>query len=205
MVQALDDVYYGCANQAGEDNRNVARMALLLAGLPESIPGIAVNRLCWSGLNAVGLAAAAIRAGESDFAIAGGAEIHDAGAAGDGQGAGGVPAQRPGRGHHLGWRFINPLMKQQYGVDAMPETRPRMSPRTTRSRGATRTHLRCVAQQRAAKAQAAGFFGDEIVAVTVPGGRAGPLTVEQRRTPAARHHRGGARQAQAVRARVPAR
>ena len=97
---ALDEVYYGCANQAGEDNRNVARMALLLAGLPDSVPGITVNRLCSSGLNAVGLAAQGIRAGEIDFAIAGGVEFDDARAARHGQGAGGVPAQRPDRGHH---------------------------------------------------------------------------------------------------------
>ena len=91
---ALDEVYLGCANQAGEDNRNVARMALLLAGLPESVPGVTVNRLCASGLNAVGAAARDIKSGETEFAIAGGAESDDPRAARDGQGGGAVPAQR---------------------------------------------------------------------------------------------------------------
>src|ERR1700685_2752362 len=118
----LDEVFFGCANQAGEDNRNVARMALLLAGLPDSIPGITVNRLCASGLNAVGDAARAIRCGEMDFAIARGVESMTRapfvmGKAGE--------AFSPGAEIYdptLGWRFINPLLKAQYGVDAMAET-----------------------------------------------------------------------------------
>src|SRR6266705_2225001 len=118
----VDEVFLGCANQAGEDNRNVARMALLLAGLPETIPGITVNRLCASGLNAVGAAAQAIRAGEIDFAIAGGVESMSRApfVLGKAQEA----FQRGNEIHDttIGWRFINPLMKQQYGVDQMPET-----------------------------------------------------------------------------------
>ena len=119
---ALDEVVFGCANQAGEDNRNVARMALLLAGLPDTIPGVTVNRLCASGLNAVGAAAQAIRAGEIDFAIAGGVESMSRApfVMGKAQEA----FQRSNEIHDttIGWRFINPLMKQQYGVDQMPET-----------------------------------------------------------------------------------
>src|ERR1700685_2256594 len=118
----LDEVFFGCANQAGEDNRNVARMALLLAGLPDTVPGITVNRLCASGLNAVGDAARAIRTGEMDFAIAGGVESMTrapfvTGKAGE--------AFSPGAEIYdptLGWRFINPLLKAQYGVDSMAET-----------------------------------------------------------------------------------
>ena len=119
---ALDDVYYGCANQAGEDNRNVARMALLLAGLPDSIPGITVNRLCSSGLNAVGLAAQGIRAGEIDFAIAGGVESMTRAPLVMGKAQEAFQRSAQVEDTTIGWRFINPLMKQQYGVDAMPET-----------------------------------------------------------------------------------
>src|SRR6202022_1807775 len=119
---ALDEVVLGCANQAGEDNRNVARMALLLAGLPDSIPGVTVNRLCASGLNAVGDAARAIRSGEMEFAIAGGVESMTR--APFVMGKAGEAFSRSAEIYDttLGWRFINPLMKAQYGVDAMPET-----------------------------------------------------------------------------------
>src|SRR5258708_38559469 len=119
---ALDEVVFGCANQAGEDNRNVARMALLLAGIPDSVPGLTVNRLCASGLNAIGDAARAIRCGEMDFAIAGGVESMTRAplVIGKAQEA----FQRSAEMHDttLGWRFINPLMKSQYGVDSMAET-----------------------------------------------------------------------------------
>lgn len=175
---ALDDVYFGCANQAGEDNRNVARMALLLAGLPESIPGITVNRLCSSGLNAIGLAAQSIRAGESDFAIAGGVEsmtraplvmgkAHEA-------------FQRSADIHDttIGWRFINPLMKQQYGVDQMPETAENVADDYQVARK-DQDGFALRSQQRAAKAQASGYFSEEIEPVIVPGGKAGPTTVDK--------------------------
>src|ERR1044072_4402072 len=118
----LDEVYYGCANQAGEDNRNVARMALLLPGLPDSVPGITVNRLCSSGLNAVGLAAQGIRAGEIDFAIDGGVESMKRAPLGMGKAHEAFQRSATVEDTTIGWRFINPLMKQQYGVDAMPET-----------------------------------------------------------------------------------
>src|ERR1700746_1108475 len=119
---ALDEVVFGCANQAGEDNRNVARMALLLAGIPDSGPGLTVNRLCASGLNAIGDAARAIRCGETDFTIAGGVESMTRAplVMGKAQEA----FQRSAEIHDttLGWRFINPLIKAQYGVDSMDET-----------------------------------------------------------------------------------
>jgi 3-oxoadipyl-CoA thiolase len=119
---ALDDVFYGCANQAGEDNRNVARMALLLAGLPDSVPGITVNRLCASGLNAVGEAARAIGCGEIDFAIAGGVESMTRAPLVMGKAAEAFSRSAEMYDTTIGWRFVNPLMKAQYGVDAMGET-----------------------------------------------------------------------------------
>src|SRR5271170_1405461 len=118
----LDEVFLGCANQSGEDNRNVARMALLLAGLPDSIPGVTVNRLCASGLNAVGDAARAIRAGEMDFAIAGGAESMTRAPYVMGKATEAFSRSGEIFDTTLGWRFINPLMKKQYGVDSMAET-----------------------------------------------------------------------------------
>src|SRR5258706_13318886 len=119
---ALDEVFYGCANQAGEDNRNVARMALLLAGLPDSVAGITVNRLCASGLNAVGEAARAIRCGEIDFAIAGGVESMTRAPLVMGKATEAFQRSAEMFDTTIGWRFINPLMKAQYGVDSMAET-----------------------------------------------------------------------------------
>src|SRR5258708_9410462 len=121
-VREVDEVFFGCANQAGEDNRNVARMALLLAGLPDSIPGVTLNRLCASGLDAVGAAARAIRAGDIDLAIAGGVESMTRAPLVMGKAE--TAFQRSAEVHDttIGWRFINPLMKAQYGVDSMPET-----------------------------------------------------------------------------------
>src|SRR6202163_1819701 len=118
----LDEVFFGCANQSGEDNRNVARMALLLAGLPDSIPGVTVNRLCASGLNAVGDAARAIRSGEMDFAIAGGVESMTRAPFVMGKATEAFQRNHDIYDTTIGWRFVNPLMKQQYGVDSMPET-----------------------------------------------------------------------------------
>src|ERR671934_2290171 len=131
----LDEVVLGCANQAGEDNRNVARMALLLAGIPDSVPGVTVNRLCASGLNAIGDAARAVRCGETEFAIAGGVESMTRAplVIGKAQEA----FQRGGEIHDttLGWRFINPLMKSQYGVDSMAETGENVAEEYQVSRG----------------------------------------------------------------------
>jgi len=164
---ALDDVFYGCANQAGEDNRNVARMALLLAGLPVDVPGATTNRLCGSGLDALASAARGIKAGELDLAIAGGVESMSR--------APFVLAKAEAafsRGAHIfdttiGWRFVNPLMRQRYGTDSMPETAENVAADYGISR-ADQDAFALRSQQRAAAAQAAGRFADEIVPVTIP-------------------------------------
>ena len=174
----LDDVFFGCANQSGEDNRNVARMALLLAGLPDSIPGVTVNRLCASGLNAVGDAARAIRCGEMEFAIAGGVESMTR--APFVMGKAGEAFSRSAEVYDttLGWRFVNPLMKAQYGVDAMAETAENVAEEFQVTR-ADQDAFALRSQQRAAKAAASGYFAEEIVAVAAPGGKAGPVTVDK--------------------------
>jgi len=175
---ALDDVYFGCANQAGEDNRNVARMALLLAGLPDSISGITVNRLCGSGLNAVGAAAQAIRAGEIDFAIAGGVESMTRAPLVMGKAQEAFQRSAELQDTTIGWRFINPLMKQQYGVEAMPETAENVAEDYQVARK-DQDAFAFRSQQRAAKAQGSGYFAEEIEPVIVPGGKAGPITVDK--------------------------
>ena len=169
---------FGCANQAGEDNRNVARMALLLAGLPDSVPGLTVNRLCASGLNAVGDAARAIRAGEIDFAIAGGVELMTRAPLVMGKAQEAFQRSAEIYDTTLGWRFINPLMKQQYGVDSMAETGENVAEEYQVSR-ADQDAFALRSQQRAGKAIAAGYFAEEIVPVEVPGGKAGPVTVDK--------------------------
>src|SRR5262249_15564048 len=172
----LDDVYMGCANQAGEDNRNVARMALLLAGLPDAIPGVTVNRLCASGLNAVGAAAQAIRAGEMDLAIAGGVESMTRAPFVMGKTPEAFARTAELQDTTIGWRFINPLMKQQYGVDAMPETAENVAEDYQVARN-DQDAFALRSQQRAGKAMAAKFFDAEIVPVEVPAGKAGSVTV----------------------------
>jgi 3-oxoadipyl-CoA thiolase len=174
---ALDDVFYGCANQAGEDNRNVARMALLLAGLPDSVPGITVNRLCASGLNAVGEAARSIRSGEIDFAVAGGVESMTRAPFVMGKAAEAFQRSADIFDTTIGWRFINPLMKAQYGVDAMGETGENVAEDYQVSRQ-DQDGLALRSQQRAGRAVADGYFKEEIVAVEVPGGKAGPTIVD---------------------------
>lgn len=175
---ALDEVYYGCANQAGEDNRNVARMALLLAGLPETVPGITLNRLCASGLDAVGAAARAIRAGEIDLAIAGGVESMTRAPFVMGKAAEAFQRSAEIFDTTIGWRFVNPLMKQQYGVDSMPETGENVAAEFEISR-ADQDAFAIRSQQRAGKAIAAGYFAEEITPVTIPGGKAGPTVVDK--------------------------
>ena len=174
----LDEVYFGCANQAGEDNRNVARMALLLAGLPDSIPGITVNRLCASGLNAVGDAARAIRCGEIDFAIAGGVESMTR--APFVMGKAGEAFSRSAEIYDttLGWRFVNPALKAQYGIDSMAETGENVAEEFQVTR-ADQDAFALRSQQRAGKAAAAGYFAEEIVAVEAPAGKAGPIAVNK--------------------------
>jgi 3-oxoadipyl-CoA thiolase len=175
---ALDEVYLGCANQAGEDNRNVARMALLLAGLPDKVPGVTVNRLCASGMNAVGDAARAIRAGEMDFALAGGVESMTRAPLVMGKAE--TPFQRSAEMHDttIGWRFINPLMKAQYGVDSMPETGENVAEEFQVGRK-DQDAFALRSQQRAGKAIASGYFDSEIVPVKVQGGKNGPVIVDR--------------------------
>ena len=175
---ALDEVVLGCANQAGEDNRNVARMALLLAGLPDSIPGVTVNRLCASGLNAVGDAARAIRSGEIDFALAGGVESMTRAPFVMGKAAEAFQRSSEVYDTTIGWRFVNPLMKQQYGVDSMPETGENVAEefQVARKDQDAFAHR---SQQRAGKAMASGFFAEEIVPVEAPGDKAGPIVVDR--------------------------
>jgi 3-oxoadipyl-CoA thiolase len=174
---ALDEVVLGCANQAGEDNRNVARMAALLAGLPDSVPGLTVNRLCASGLNAVGDAARAIRAGEAEFVIAGGVESMTRAPFVMGKAAEAFQRSNEVFDTTIGWRFVNPLMKQQYGVDAMPETGENVAEEFQVARK-DQDAFALRSQQRAGKAIASGYFAEEIVAVELPG-KAGPTVVDK--------------------------
>src|SRR5260221_3864845 len=176
--EKLDEVYYGCANQAGEDNRNVARMALLLAGLPSSVPGVTLNRLCASGLDAVGTAARAIRAGEIEFAVAGGVESMTRAPFVQGKAQEAFSRSAEIYDTTIGWRLINPLMKQQYGVDSMPETGENVAEDFQVTR-ADQDAFAVRSQQRAGKAIASGYFAKEIVAVEVPGGKAGPVKVDK--------------------------
>jgi 3-oxoadipyl-CoA thiolase len=166
--EQLDDVYYGCANQAGEDNRNVARMALLLAGLPGSVPGVTLNRLCASGLEAVGTAARAIRAGEMEFAIAGGVESMTRAPFVQGKATEAFSRKAEIYDTTIGWRFINPLLKAQYGVDSMPETGENVAEDYQITR-ADQDAFALRSQQRAARAQAAGYFAEESVLVEIAG------------------------------------
>jgi 3-oxoadipyl-CoA thiolase len=173
---ALDEVVLGCANQAGEDNRNVARMALLLAGLPVEVPGVTVNRLCGSGLNAVGDAARAIRSGEIELAIAGGVESMTRAPFVMGKASAAFQRSAELQDTTIGWRFINPLMKAQYGVDSMPETAESVAEDYQVAR-ADQDAFALRSQQRAHAAAAAGYFAEEIVPVEVMGGKAGPVVV----------------------------
>jgi 3-oxoadipyl-CoA thiolase len=176
--EKLDEVYLGCANQAGEDNRNVARMALLLAGLAGSVPGVTINRLCASGMEAVGTAARAVKAGEIDFAIAGGVESMTRAPFVQGKADEGFSRKAEIYDTTIGWRFINPLMKAQYGVDSMPETGENVAEEFQISR-ADQDAFALRSQQRAGEAEARGYFTTEIVAVEAPGGKAGPVLVDR--------------------------
>jgi len=166
-ARSVDDVILGCANQAGEDNRNVARMSALLAGLPAEVPGATLNRLCGSGLDAVASAARMIAAGEAELVLAGGVESMSRAPYVMSKGA--APFSRDVQMFDttIGWRFVNPLMKKQYGVDSMPETGENVAAdfhisREDQDRFALRS------QQRALAAQAAGQFRAEIVGVEIP-------------------------------------
>ncbi|MBZ5575498.1 MAG: 3-oxoadipyl-CoA thiolase [Acidobacteriia bacterium] len=165
--QALDDVIFGCANQAGEDNRNVARMALLLAGLPKEVPGATVNRLCGSSLDAVGIAARAIKCGEADLMLAGGVESMSRAPFVLGKADTAFSRTAEIFDTTIGWRFVNPLMKSQYGTDSMPETAENVADDFHVSR-ADQDAFALRTQQRWAQAHAAGFFACEIIPVSIP-------------------------------------
>jgi 3-oxoadipyl-CoA thiolase len=180
----IEEVFYGCANQAGEDNRNVARMSLLLAGLPASVPGVTVNRLCGSGMNALIDAARAIRAGEMELAIAGGVESMS-------RAPFVMPKADTAFSRHaeihdttIGWRFVNPLMKQQYGVDSMPETGENVAEEYQVMR-ADQDAFALRSQNRAAAAQANGRLAREIVPVTIPQRKGDAIIVERDEHPRA--------------------
>jgi len=163
---AVDDVIFGCANQAGEDNRNVARMALLLAGLPKEVTGTTVNRLCGSSLDAVGIAARAIKSGEAELIVAGGVESMSR--APFVMGKADTPFSRTAEifDTTIGWRFVNPLMKSQYGTDSMPETAENVAEDFQVSR-ADQDAFAFRTQQRWAAAHAAGFFACEVIPVSI--------------------------------------
>ncbi|MBV4483971.1 3-oxoadipyl-CoA thiolase [Pseudomonas sp. SWRI153] len=163
---AIDEVFMGCANQAGEDNRNVARMALLLAGLPETVPGVTLNRLCASGMDAVGTAFRAIASGEMELAIAGGVESMSRAPFVMGKADAAFSRNMKLEDTTIGWRFINPLMKAQYGVDAMPQTADNVADDYQVSRE-DQDAFALRSQQRTAAAQAAGYFAEEIVEVRI--------------------------------------
>ena len=181
---AIDDVWYGCVNQAGEDNRNVARMSSLLAGLPVAVPGVTVNRLCGSGMDAVGSAARALRTGEAHLAIAGGVESMSR-----------APFVMPkaesafARGNAvydttIGWRFVNPLMKNRYGIDSMPETAENVAEQFGVSR-ADQDAMALASQTKALAAQRNGRLAQEIVAVEVPQKKGEAIQVTQDEHPRA--------------------
>ncbi len=164
---AVDDVVLGCANQAGEDNRNVARMATLLAGLPQEVPGATVNRLCGSGLNAVGIAAQAIRSGDADLMIAGGVESMTRAPYVMGKASTAHDRGQRLEDTTLGWRFVNPAMKAAYGVETMPETGENVAERWNVSRE-DQDAFALASQRKAAAAQASGRLATEIVPVRIP-------------------------------------
>ncbi len=182
--EAVDDVYMGCANQAGEDNRNVARMALLLAGLPESVPGGTINRLCGSGMDAIGTAARAIKAGEAEVIIAGGVESMTRAPFVMGKAPTAWSRSNEIHDTTIGWRFVNPLMKKQYGVDSMPETAENVAQDFQISRE-DQDAFALRSQNRAAAAKENGRFAKEIAPVTIPQRKGDPRVVDKDEHPRA--------------------
>jgi 3-oxoadipyl-CoA thiolase len=175
--EAVDDLIYGCANQAGEDNRNVARMAALLAGLPISIPGTTVNRLCGSGMDAVGMAARAIKAGDCDLMIAGGVESMSRAPFVMPKAETAFSRSNAVYDTTIGWRFVNPKMKAAHGIDSMPQTADNVAAEYGVSRE-DQDAFALRSQQRWAEAQAAGRFADEIAPVTIPQRKGDPKIVD---------------------------
>ena len=176
--QAVVDVIYGCANQAGEDNRNVARMSSLLAGLPLEVPGSTVNRLCGSGLDALGTAARAIKSGEADLMIAGGVESMSRAPFVMPKAESAFSRNNSVQDTTIGWRFVNRLMKERYGVDSMPETAENVAADHAIEREA-QDRMALASQQRALAAQRNGFFDAEIVPVTIASKKGDPVVVSK--------------------------
>ncbi|ALD93627.1 3-oxoadipyl-CoA thiolase [Cupriavidus gilardii] len=181
---AIDDVIYGNANQAGEDNRNVARMSLLLAGLPQSVPGATINRLCGSGMDATGTAARAIRAGEAGLMIAGGVESMSRAPFVMGKATSAFSRDAQIFDTTIGWRFINPAMRAAYGVDSMPETAENVATDYKISRE-DQDLMALRSQEKASRAQADGTLAQEITAVTIPQKKGDPIVVERDEHPRA--------------------
>ena len=181
---AIDDVIYGNANQAGEDNRNVARMSLLLAGLPQSVPGATINRLCGSGMDATGTAARTIRAGEAGLMIAGGVESMSRAPFVMGKATSAFSRDAQIFDTTIGWRFINPAMRAAYGVDSMPETAENVATDYKISRE-DQDLMALRSQEKASRAQADGTLAQEITAVTIPQKKGDPIVVERDEHPRA--------------------
>ncbi|WP_449044738.1 3-oxoadipyl-CoA thiolase [Paracoccus versutus] len=174
---AVDDLIYGCANQAGEDNRNVGRMAVLLAGMPVAVPGTTVNRLCGSGMDAVGMAARAIKAGDCDFVIAGGVESMTRAPFVMPKAESAFSRANAIYDTTIGWRFVNPAMKARFGIDSMPQTADNVAADFAVSR-ADQDAFAARSQARWEAAQQAGVFADEIVPVTIPQKKGEPVVFD---------------------------
>lgn len=182
--ELVDDVIYGCANQAGEDNRNVGRMSALLAGVPYQVPATTVNRLCGSSLDAVAMAARAIKAGEADLIIAGGVESMSRAPLVMGKSEGAYGRAQKLEDTTMGWRFINPKLKEMYGVETMPQTAENVATQFNINR-ADQDQFALSSQQRTAAAQARGFFDKEIIPVTIPQRKGEPVVIAQDEHPRA--------------------
>ncbi|WP_433847876.1 3-oxoadipyl-CoA thiolase [Acinetobacter proteolyticus] len=182
--QQVDDVIYGCANQAGEDNRNVGRMSALLAGLPYQVPATTVNRLCGSSLDAIAIAARAIKANEADLIIAGGVESMSRAPYVMGKSDSAFGRSQKIEDTTMGWRFINPKLKEVYGVDSMPQTAENVAEQFNINR-ADQDQFALNSQQRTATAQAKGFFSNEIIPVTIPQRKGDAIVVDRDEHPRA--------------------
>ena len=182
--EKVDDVIYGCANQAGEDNRNVGRMSALLAGVPYQVPATTVNRLCGSSLDAVAMAARAINAGDADLIIAGGVESMSRAPFVMGKSESAFGRGQKMEDTTMGWRFINPKLKELYGVETMPQTAENVAEQFNINR-ADQDQFALISQQRTATAQANGFFDKEIIAVTIPQRKGDPIVVAKDEHPRA--------------------
>lgn len=182
--ELVDDVIYGCANQAGEDNRNVGRMSALLAGVPYQVPATTVNRLCGSSLDALAMAARAIKAGEADLIIAGGVESMSRAPLVMGKSEGAYGRAQKLEDTTMGWRFINPKLKEMYGVETMPQTAENVATQFNINR-ADQDQFALSSQQRTAAAQARGFFDKEIIPVTIPQRKGEPVVIAQDEHPRA--------------------